>query len=223
MSVDVIDLSGNVFRWEKTLIDVDRTARPLTITGGTFTGPGVTSEGIFFLGMNAYTANVTLVGQTYDGVTLASSGAIEVRSGDRLTIRDQTFRNLRRDPYWSPNPYNSWGIYISGANRVIRDLLIDVATFERPPVNRDLSAIQIDSSSLSHGAVTIRNVTMTGYAFAFYENVTTNPLTLDTWSITDTSRSGVAVSFHKATGTYRAISLVNSGVISVNQSGMVAQ
>lgn len=225
MTVDVIDLTGRTLGWEKVLIDVDRTARPLTIVGGTFSGWGEASEGVFILGSVSKSRYITMTGQTYDGVILASAGVLGIWSTDHVTVTDQTFRDLRRDSSWAPLPIHSWAAYIADGSEVRNNtnLVIDRWHLERPAVRRDLSAIQIDSSNLQNGAIAISHIDLTGYAYAFYENVATNPLTLDGWGIDDSAWGTTAVAFHKATGWYRDLTLTGSGGIVVNSSGMVMQ
>lgn len=192
MTLDEIWLAAGDYvspQWEDIEVNVDRTARPLTIrvapnANVTFSGPAGTTGSIFWLGQASFTKWITFDGHdasgggswTFRNFLIASSGVFEPRGTDHCTFKNLTFQNLGRDGVFAPNPRNSWCFYISGAGAGGNtNLLIDRCTFKAPAVSRDISCIQIASSG-SHSNITITNVLeMTNYSYGIYdERPTTN-------------------------------------------------
>lgn len=234
MTVDVIEMAAGTYPWNNVQIDADRTTRPLTIrpAAGTivkFTGNGATSAGIFFFGLNSAAKWITMDGVTsggftFDGIALAQAGVFEIRSSDHLTFKNMTFKNLTRDPVWSDKPYKSWAAYISTSGGRGNDhLLLDHWTLLAPKVYRDVSAIQVASSTTQNGSITITNITMTQYDYAFYAEVPTTNLTLDNWNITDsgnhTTPASVRFTAANINSTYKNLHATLSDHLLNNSTG----
>jgi hypothetical protein len=229
MAIDVIELAGGTYTWQDVQINVDRTARPLTIrpvAGATvnFVGPATSSGQIFGLGSSTLTKYITFDGSpgamVFKDFALASSGVFEPMGTDHCTFKYLTFQNLSRDRAWAPQPYHSWCFYISGAGSGGNDhLLIDHCTFKAPAYNRDISCMQVASSG-THGAITITNVLeMTGYDYGFYAEQPTSSLILDMWTMNNVGNLGTSIRFTAANinGSYSNIHATNSDKL-LNQS-----
>ena len=234
VTVDVIEMASGSYPWDNVKIDVDRTARPLTIRPAsgatvTFTGNGSTTAGILFFGLNSATKWITMDGVTpggftFSGIALAQAGVFEVRSSDHLTLRNMTFKNLSRDATYSDKAYKSWAAYVSTAGGRNNDhLLIDRWTLLAPAVYRDVSAIQVASSVVPNGSITLTNITMTKYAYGFYDEVPTANLLLDTWNLTDTGNHTTPASVRFTSvainGMYKNITATLSDPLLNNSTG----
>lgn len=225
MSIDVIELAAGTRAWDKVQVNVDRTARPLTVrpaTGATvtFVGPGKTTEGVFFFGSSSTAKWITFDGFAFDGISLSQCGVFEVRSTSHVTLRNMTFRNLRRDPAYSDKPYKSWAAYISGAHRHDA-LVLDRWTMLAPAVSRDVSGIQIASGTVPSGSVSLTNIALTNYVYALYAEVPISALTLDGWTLANTGNHSTPASIRftaaAISGSYRNIHATGSDPL-LNQS-----
>lgn len=211
MSIDVIELTSGTYTWQDVHIDVDRTARPLTIRpalGATcnFVGPATTTGIILSFGHVTMAKYITLDGRPggtgtgsgliFKDLELAQSGVIEVRGSDHLTFQYLTFQNLARDYAVSgTGEHKSYCFYISGAGAGNNDnLVLDNCWFKAPAVYRDISCLQIASSG-SHGTVVMSNVKeMTNYHYSLSVDVPVSSLTLENWVMTDCGRTASASS-----------------------------
>jgi hypothetical protein len=228
LSVDVITFAGGTYRWDSVEIGVDRTARPLTIRAAsgatvTFVGNGATTDGIIKLGSSVTAKWITMDGFTFDGISLSACGVFEIRGTSHVTLRNMTFRNLKRDPAWGnpSQPYKSWAGYISGNNT---NLTLD--GWNVIGSGRAVhSAIQIDDEShpgSRESSIHLTNISVSNVDYAFYENLPTTDLILDGWTITNSGQAGWAINFHQASGTFRNLhGLSGSGGIATGSSGMV--
>ena len=228
MSVDVITFAGGTYRWDSVEIGVDRTARPLVIRPAagatvTFVGNGATTDGIIKLGSSVTARYITIDGFTFDGISLSACGVFEIRGTSHVTLRNMTFRNLKRDPAWGnpSQPYKSWAGYISGNNS---NLTLDY--WNVIGSGRSVhSAIQIDDEShpgSRESSIHLTNITVSNVDYAFYENLPTTDLVLDGWTITNAGQAGWAINFHQSSGTFRNLhGFGGSGGIATGGSGMV--
>lgn len=200
---DIIELEDGDYDWQDVEINVDRTARPLTIRpalGATvnFVGPGTESGIIFSLGTTSLAKYITFDGHDSAGggamvfrdFELAQSGVFELRGTRNCTFRNLTFDNIGRHAGFSDQPYKSWLFYISDADGVggNQDLIIEDLLALAPAVNRDISLIQIASSG-SHSNITIRRIEATEYHYVFYDERPTTNIVLNDWTITDSGHS----------------------------------
>lgn len=236
LSVDVIELTTGTYNWQNVQIDVDRTSRPLTIrpasgATATFVGPATTSGSIFVFGNNATAKYITMDGIKPDGFVfrgfaIVASGVFGVNGSDHVTFRNMTFQNLTRDPkFGNPSePYKSWLFYIySPVGRLNDHLVIDHITGLPPAVSRDISGIQISSTSVMQGTITLTNINLTNYDYAFYSEVPTTNLILDTWTITNCGNHSTpaSVSFTPVNinGTYKNLHATLSDPLRNNSTG----
>jgi hypothetical protein len=236
MSLDAIELAAGPYSWQDVRINVDRTARPLTIrpvAGAVvnFVGPATTSGKLFILGSTSLAKYVTFDGSpgamVFRDFALAQSGVFEPMGTDHCTFKSLTFQNIARDAAYSDQPYKSWCFYISGAGAGGNDhLLIDNCAFKAPAASRGISAIQIASSG-SHGEITITNVTeMTNYDYALYAERPISALTLDAWTMTNTGNHPTPASIRftaaSVNGTYRNIHATSSDPLVNASTGTMA-
>lgn len=207
MTYDAIEIAGGTYTWDGVHIDVDRSSRPLTVRPRsgeivTFVGDGATSEGIFFLGYNSYTAYITFDGIIdggfqFTGMELAAAGIWEVRSSSHVTIAHCRYTNIRRSTTIGddPQPYKTWMFYISMGSGVRNnaDLWIHHQKVDRPTINRNHAFANNGSSTLVNGDIKIGpGIDLTGVTYAFYGDVanTGHTLTLDGWTLNDCGWSG---------------------------------
>lgn len=205
MGIDTIELASGNYTWQSVSINVDRSARPLTIRpalGATvnFVGPATSTGIIFLLGQVNRTKYVTFDGRAGGGgasamffkdMAIPQAGVFEPRGTDYCTFKYLTFQNISRDTGYSDQPYKTWCFYISAAGSGSNDhLLIDHCSFKAPASYRDVSAIQVASSG-SHGNISITNVVeMQDYHYAFAADlVSISNLVLDTWTMDDCGRT----------------------------------
>lgn len=203
---DVIELSavdGN-FDWQNWNIDVDRTARPLTIRpvpghAIVFDGDPTTTGIILNVGDNSITKYLTVTGAggswTFQDSLLAQSGVIEVRGSDFCTFSFLTFQNIGRDlGVPGTGEHKSYMFYISGDTTSNDNLVLDNCRFKAPAVYRDVSCLQVASTG-SHGHITISNVLeMTDYHYALSVDVPVSNLELVNWVMDDCGRTAAAAS-----------------------------
>lgn len=230
-TVDVIELAAGTYSWDGVQINVDRTSRPLMIRPAsgatvTFVGSGSASGGVFFFGYSSPTKWITMDGFTFDGITLGQAGVFEIRSSDHLTLKNMTFKNLKRGGN-SDKPYKSWVAYVSMGSGIRNNdhLLLDNWTMLAPTVSRDVSAIQIASSSLTNGSIRITNMSLVDYAYAFYGEVPTTDLVLDGWTLTNvgnhTTPASVRFTADPISGTYRNIHATGSDRVLNDSTGVM--
>lgn len=217
MNIDVIELASGNYTWQAVDINVDRTARPLTIrpaAGATvnFVGPITTDGTCIKLGNSVRTKYVTFDGRAggigatssmiFKDMSISQAGVFEPRGTNFCTFKYLTFQNISRDTAFSDQPYKTWAFYISGAGTGSNDeLVVDHCWFKAPNSYRDISAIQVASSG-SHGHITVSNVEeMTNYHYALAVDVTTSNLELVNWVMTDCGRVSNGSSIRVLSGT----------------------
>lgn len=221
---DAIEFAGPFYPWEDVEIDVDRTTQPVVLRRApgvaqvAFPGNGATSAGIFFIGLHGLTKHIAFDGLGPFTPALAQAGCIELRSGDYIDFQNMIFNPSRDQARLNSAPFKSFGIYASGQGRNLDHITGDHLTFLRPKIARDVSGIQVASSSLRSGSIHFTNVTMDGYCYGFYCEVPVDDLILDQWTVTDT---GIAIPGHTPSsinfqafdikGKFSNIHAVNSG------------
>lgn len=232
MTVDVIELAGGDYTWDKIRLDVDRTARPLKVRGtaGTrFVSAGNTSEGVFFLGLTKVAKHITFSDLAFDNILLSQAGVFEFRASAYCSLKRITMTNLRRDPQWSDKAGKTWGVYLSGqgSGAAGNKHFIGEDISVSPKAYRDVGAIQMDSSSAQSDDIILRRILVERCDYAFYGAVPVTGLVMDDWTVSDSANiGGNAIRFSTANinGRYSNIKLVaGSGKISNSSTGtMVA-
>jgi hypothetical protein len=221
MNIDTIELTAGTYHLGGSVyFDVNRTSRPLTIRPAAgaqviFAGSGdATASGQFFFGLNTTASWITMKGFIFDGYLLAQAGIFEVRQSSHVTLSNMVIRNVTRYTAYSDQPYKTWGAYISRSNS---NFSADGWTLVGS--GRQWSGIQIDSGTTA-SSIHLTNMTMSHLDYAFYEDVPTTDLVLDSWALTDCGQGGASISFHRSGGVYRNIDGWSSSGINLNSSTM---
>lgn len=198
-AIGTIELSSGDCPWNDVFCDpTDRPVLVRPIPGqvvrfiGPQTGDKTIGDGIFRYGSKGYYAkDLTFDGLTHggfliDGVLEACTGWLGINGSGKLTWRNFTVRNQRRSLSIGtiPQPWKTYTAYISGQRN--SDLLIEEFDILPPAVHRDVSGLQLSSTTVAQGKVTIRKGTFAGLDYAFIDwQVPCEQLFLEDLTITD--------------------------------------
>jgi hypothetical protein len=208
MSTDVIQLQAGTYALPQLIINIDRTARPLTIEpvpGATvvFSGSvfGVPNPGGFpiLMGTASTSAYITIQDITFTGYTLNQSGVFGFAAyAHNITLNGLTFENLTSG---SGVPYHDWAVYMGLNSTAPHDITIENCTVIGTAYN--VSAFQADSSAAIYN-ITVTGCSFSGVYYAFYGSTQTG-LTLSDLTV-NSSNNG----FYVATGSTGTYSDINA-------------
>jgi hypothetical protein len=199
MSIDVIEMTPGTYRGWHLSIDIDRTARPLTIrpvSGGTVafddTG-GTTQEGLLYPGWHGYTSNITFQGPfQITNYTIGQTGLISTAWASQMAFNGFTVRGTTAP---TTNGQQAWAAYVSsdGIHRA-SDLTFDDWDVDNTGTSPTVNGLQLEHAPQADGVTALR-WTVKGGRWAFVGRLDATAVDVEGWTI-----SGVAYSSFDSEG-----------------------
>lgn len=190
MTIDVIEIQSGTYRAWHMLIDVDRSARPLTVRptpGAAVTWDGAgdgSSAGLFAFGSKGLTSDLTFVGPfTVQNYTLGSTGLVWTGYVRNLTLNGFVVRNITAAA--EVNRHNAHVLYVSsdgthrGTKIVANDWDVDLTASAHR-----VSGLHMYHAPPAVGVTALRWKVSGGY-WGFVGRFDAADVTIDGWTITD--------------------------------------
>jgi hypothetical protein len=185
-TIDILELAPGTYHFARTVIDVDRTARPLIIRPAAgarvvFAGDAA-GGGQFYFGQGGVAAylDFEFAGVTFDGYAPCDTGLVWLGNANHITFDGPTVRNAATCA--GPGPIDSWALYLSVDGGVSPS---DVVADDWTVIGADhnFSALQVGHPPSSEAHISARRWNVSGVAYSVYAYGTVTDLILDGWTI----------------------------------------
>lgn len=217
-TIDVLELAPGTYHFARTVINIDRTDRPLIVRPAAdarvvFAGDAA-DGGQFYFGMGGMASYLAFefAGVTFDGYTLCDTGLVWMGNANHITFDGPTVRNVTCA---EAGPIYSWALYLSVDAGVSPS---HVAADDWTVIGADhtISALQVGHPPSSAAAIDARRWDVSNVAYSVYAYGTVTDLILDDWTIANSvvADRPYTVYFGSAvSGTYSNMHATSSGGI----------
>ncbi len=225
MTIDVIELSAGTYHFSVTYVNVDRTARPLTVrpvSGAAVTFNGdVAGGGQFYFGLGGVAKYITFsfTGVTFTNYTIGDTGVVWMGNVDHITFNGPTVQNIVSNGSGS---IYSWALYLS-IDAGVSPTNVTANNWNVQGTNKNISALQVGHPPSVMSNITTNGWTVNNVAISIYAYSTVGNYLVDGWTITNSIRPDrpYTVFFGTSvTGVYSNMHFTNSGLALESQGGM---
>ncbi len=218
-TIDVLELAPGTYHFARTIINVDRTQRPLIVRPAAgakvdFAGDAA-AGGQFYFGLGGVAAHLDFEfeGVTFDGYAPCDTALVWMGNANHITFNGPTVRNATTCA--GPGPIDSWALYLSidggvSPSDVVADDWTVIGT------DHDFSALQVGHPPSSQSHIDARHWNVAGVAYAVYADGTVTGLLLDDWTIANSVVADRPYTLYfgaKVSGTYSNMHATGSGGI----------
>ena len=217
-TIDVLELAPGTYHFARTVINVDRTDRPLLVrpaTGAKVTFAGdAAGGGQFYFGMGGVAAYLAFefTGVTFDDYTLCDTGLVWMGNANHITFHAPTVQDFTCA---GTAAIYSWALYLS-VDAGVSPSYIAADDWTVIGADDDLSALQVGHPPSSGAHIYARDWSVSSVAYAIYAYGTVTDLIIDGWSIANSvvaDRPYTVYFGSEVSGTYSNIHAVGSGGI----------
>jgi hypothetical protein len=225
MTVDVIELAAGTYHWPVISVNVDRTARPLTVravsgASVTFVGDAVAGGGSqFWIGAGGVARYITFAfaGVTFTDYTLGDTGLVWVGNASHVAFNGPTVQNISVNA--AGGAIYTWALYLSIDGGVSPSYFVADGWTVRG-TGRNHSALQVGHVPSVMAHVYVRGWTVSGVAYSIYASNTVTDFLVDGWTITDSAIPSGPYTIAFASGVSGVYSNIHSTAGIQSQGGM---
>lgn len=186
-TIDVLELAPGTYHFAETVINIDRTDRPLIVRPAAnarviFAGDAA-GGGQFYFGLGGVAAYLAFEfgGVTFDGYTLGDTGLVWMGNANHITFDGPTIQNVTST---GSGPIYSWALYLS-VDAGVSPSFVAVDDWTVIGASHDFSALQAGHPPSVAANIDARRWNVSGVAYSVYAYGTVTDLILDDWTITN--------------------------------------
>ena len=217
-TIDVLELAPGTYHFTRTVINIDRTDRPLIVRPAAgarviFAGDAA-GGGQFYFGLGGVAASLDFefAGITFAGYSLCDTGLVWMGNANHITFDGPTVQNVTCA---GPGAIYSWALYLS-EDAGVSPTFIAADDWTVIGADHTVSALQIGHPPSSVANIDASRWNVSGVAYSVYAYGTVTDLILDGWTIADSVVADRPYTIYfgpRVSGTYRNMQAAGSGGI----------